>query len=196
MDPKRTFLPQNQVHPLQGQPQPPLGQACPPPYSEYPPQTATFTNATVVVAMQPMAASTTRVSTPAKDHSGIAICALIFSIFTLLCCGSSLICLAFSIPALILAIVALTTTGSSQRTNANISIGLNTVVVVCTVLFLVIFIPAYVVGAVLVTSASVSSRYCPAYYSRSYSTYCRAYSTYTASICNYYASPSFGYCPT
>ena len=56
----------------------------------YQPQLA---NTTVVVAAQPMTATTTRVSPPEEDHSGVAVCALVFSLFTLITCGASVICL-------------------------------------------------------------------------------------------------------
>ena len=100
----------------------------------YQPQLA---NTTAVVAAQPVTAITTRVSPPEENPSGVAICALLFSLVTLITCGASVICLSLSIPALILSIVALNTRGRSQKRNASISFGLNVAVVVCTVLFLV-----------------------------------------------------------
>ena len=154
MDLNQPYPPQGQVYPLRTKhillqtkhSYPPQGQTYPPPSYDFQPQpTATTTNTTVVT------------SPPAEDHSGMAICALIFSIFTLLCCGSSLLCLTCIIPALILAIVALTTKGNSQKSNAGISIGLNVAVVVCSVVFLVIFIPAYVLSAA--SAASSTYRY-------------------------------------
>ena len=182
MDPNQAYPPQGQAYPPPDKAYPPQGQAYPPPSYDYkagqpgydyqPQPTATTTNTTVVVAAQPTAATTTYVSPPAEDHSGMAICALIFSIFTLLCCGSSLFCLTCIIPALILAIVALMTKGPSQKNNAGISIGLNVAVVVCSMLFLVIFIPAYVVSAANAASAASSTfRYC-SYYRTYTNRYC------------------------
>ena len=143
------------------------------------------TSATVVVAGQPTSVTATYQSPPEEDHSGMAVSALVFSIITLVCCGTSLVCLTCTIPALVLAIVALGARGSAQKTNAGISIGLNVVVVACTVLFLVIVIPIYVVGA---------SRTCPSYYDTQYSTHCVPYS-YNSRPCSYYYTDSSGYCP-
>ena len=105
------YTPQNQAasapYPpstVQGYP-PPQTHDLPPPYSPpeqglspaygykpdhpaygYQPQLA---NTTVVVAAQPVTATTTtRVSPPEENHSGVAICALVFSIFTLITCGA------------------------------------------------------------------------------------------------------------
>ena len=116
----------------------------------------------------------------------MAVSALVFSIITLVCCGTSLVCLTCTIPALVLAIVALGARGSAQKTNAGISIGLNVVVVACTVLFLVILIPIYVVGA---------SRTCPPYYADSYSTHCVAHNYHSYSCSYYYYTDDYGFCP-
>ena len=96
-----------------------------------------------------------------------------------------------SIPALILAIVALGTTGSAQKSNAGISIALNVVVVVCTVLSVVVIIPVYIV----VFATAATSGTCTSYYASSYNTYCVPYS-YTSYYCSYYYTSYSGYCPT
>ena len=145
------------------------------PAYNYQPQLA---NATVVVAAQPVTATTTSVSPPEENHSGIAICALVFSLCTLFTCGASVICLSLSIPALILAIVALGTRGRSQKNNAGISIGLDVAVVVCTMFLLLVVTP------VAVTTAS--TRYCSAYYSSTYHTRCVPYRYSTRGSCTYY----------
>ena len=144
------------------------------------------TSATVVVTGQPASVTGTYQSPPEEDHSGMAVCAVVFSIITLVCCGTSLVCLTCTVPALVLAIMALGARGSAQKTNAGISIGLNMVVVVCTVVFLVIFIPSYVVTA---------SRTCPPYYDSQYRTYCVSYRYYYP--CSYYYTTYiyYGHCP-
>ena len=154
------------------------------PTYNYQPQLA---NTTVVVTAQP-ATATTVVSPPEENHSGIAICALVFSLCTLFTCGASVICLSFSIPALILAIVALSTRGNSQKSNAGVSIGLNVAVVVCTVVLLV--------AVVTPVAVSAGTRYCSSYYSYTYSTYCIPYSYSTRGSCTYYDSGHSGYCPS
>ena len=192
-----------QGYPPQGYP--PQTHDLPPPYStleqrlppanqpghSYQPQLA---NTSFVVAAQPVTATpTTRVSPPEENHYGVAVCALVFSILTLMTCGASVICLSFSIPALILSIIALNTRGRSQKSNAGISIGLNVAVVVCTVVVLV----------AVVTPAAVSAagtRYCSPYYSSTYRTYCVPYSYSTQGSCSYFDfSSSFSrnsYCPS
>ena len=166
-------------------------QAMPPAYNNYGGtgyQTPVAgTSATVVVTGQPTSVSATCQSPPEEDHSGIAVCAVIFSIITLICCGVSLVCLTCTIPALVLAFMAMGAKGSAQKTNAGISIGLNVVVVACSVLFLVIVIPVSIVGHT-----------CPPYYADSYSTRCVAYNYYSYSCSyyvSYYYSYSYGYCP-
>ena len=106
---------------------------------------AIATSTTVVVTAQPTPVATAYQAPPAADYSGMAMCALVCSIFTLLFCGLSLVSLTLSIPALLLAIVALGSTGSSQRNNARASIALNVIVIVLFLVFWVIFIPAYVI---------------------------------------------------
>ncbi len=113
---------------------------------------------------------------PPKDNTNVAICALIFSIITLICCGPYLICLTCSIPALILAIMAMTSNGTKQTNNAGISITLNVVVIVCSVVTVIFtsFLPIFLVVPVAAVSSSsssyrASSNYC--YYSSSYSRY-------------------------
>ena len=160
------------------------------PAYNYQPQLA---NATVVVAAQPATTTTTSVSPPEENHSGIAICALVFSLCTLFTCGASVICLSLSIPALILAIVALGTRGNSQKTNAGISIGLNVGVVVCSVFVIVaVATPA----AVIATSAASAARtrFCSSYYSDTYHTYCVPRSYDTTGSCTYYDFLYNGYC--
>ena len=151
-------------------------------------------NATIVVAGQPVTTTTTGVYPPKENSTGIVICALVFSLCTLFTCGASVICLSLSIPALILAIVALGTRGNSQKTNAGISIGLNVAVVVCTMFLLLV-----VVTSVTVTTAG--TRYCSAYYSSTYRTRCAPYSYSTRGSCTYYDLYYYnyiygGYCPT
>ena len=146
------------------------------------------TSATVVVTGQPAPVTGTFQSPPEEDHSGMALCAVVFSIITLICCGASLLCLTCTIPALVLAFMSLGVRGSAQKTNAGISIGLNVVVVVCTVVFLVIVIPIYVAGA------SRTSGTCASYYDSQYSTYCVPYS-YNSYACSYYYTTYDGYCP-
>lgn len=140
--------------------------------------------ATTVVSAQPTPVTYNSLDSEA-DYSGMAMCALVFSIITLLCCGASLLCLACSVPALVLSINALGTTGSAQKSSASISIGLNVAVVACTVVFLVIFIPVLVVG---------TTRGCSAYYSSTYRTHCIPYSYSYYYYCTYYYT-SGGYCP-
>ena len=112
--------------------------------------------ASVPVATQPTTSATsTRVSPPMEDHSGMAVCALVFSIITLITCGASVICLFFSIPALILSIAALRIRGEWQKSHACISIGLNVAVVVCTVVLLVAVVtPVTVTAGAASTAAS------------------------------------------
>ena len=198
--PTQQLYPEGGYQPAPGQfPSQPGGafppQGKPPAYVDYggppghqpllapPPVTATST--TVVVGSQPTSVTAAYQPPPEEDHSGIATCALVFSIITLLCCGTFLLCLTCSIPALILAIVSLGARGSAQKSNAGISIALNVVVVVCSVLFLVIVIPTSVLRA----------NVCSAYYSSSYSTYCVPYS-YSSTYCSYYHNSYRGYCPT
>ena len=64
------------------------------------------------------------------------------------------------------------------------SIGLNVVVVACTVVLLVIVIPISIVNA----------RRCQPYYSYDYHTYCVPYSYYTSYTCRY-RSTTYAYCP-
>ena len=127
----------------------------PPSYDKPPPINGT-TSHTVVVAAQPTTATTTYA--PKTDGNEIlATSALVFSIITILCCGTSVVCLACIIPALILAIKARGSTGSEQQKNAAISIALNAAVVICCVLFLVIFIPVVSVSSAASASASTNS---------------------------------------
>ena len=182
--------PKAQGYPPQPQTDP-TRQALPPAYVYQPDQPAynyqpQLGNATVVVAAQPGTATTASVSPPEENHSRIAICALVFSLCTLFTSGALIICLSFSIPALILAIVALGTRGRSQKTNAGISIGLNVAVVVLTVVLLV----------AVVTPAAVTAgtRYCPSYYSSSYRTTCFPHSYSTRGSCTYYDLLYNGYC--
>ena len=195
--------PKAQGYPPQPQTDP-TTQGLPPAYVYQPDQPAynyqpQLTNATVVVAAQPVTTTTAGVSPPEENHSGIAICALVFSFCTLFTCGAFLICLSLSIPALILAIVALGTRGNSQKSNAGVSIGLNVAVVVLTVVLLVAIVTP---AAVTTTSAASASRtrYCSAYYSYTYTTYCVPYNYTTHGSCTYYVSVYYyidgGVCPT
>ena len=144
--PPQNYPPQPQTDPTTQGPSPAYVYQPDQPAYNYQPQLA---NATVVVAAQPVTATTTSVSPPEENHFGIAICALVFSLCTLFTSGAFFFCLSFSIPALVLAIVALATRGNSQKTNAGISIGLNVAVVVCTAVFLVAVVtPAAVISLV------------------------------------------------
>ena len=193
-------FPSQQAAPLPPQNQPPPyaygGQQPQQGYQPMPaPAPVTSSNTTVVVASQPAPVTAVYQSPPEEDHSGMAVCAIVFSIITLLCCGFSLFFLMCSIPALILAIVALGTRGSAQKSNAGISIGLNVVVVVCTVVSLVVIIPVYFVAyGTAVTSATSRVSTCTSYYDSYYNTYCVPYS-YTSSYCSYYYNSYNGYCP-
>ena len=187
---------------------PTLEQGPPPAYVYKPDQPAygyqpQLANTTVVVAAQPTTATTIPVSPPEENHSGVAICALVFSLFTLITCGGSVICLTLSLPALILSIVALSSRGRSQKNNAGISIGLNVAVVVCTVVLLVAVITPIAVSASSSTRSSCSyssysgycpssSTYrCPSFYSSTYNAFCRSYGYSTS--CSYYSDSS---CPS
>lgn len=119
--------------------------------------------------------ATTHVPRPKGKQSRLALCALVFSIITMICCGCSLISLAFSVPALIMAVAALTTTGSAQKKNAAVSIALNVGLVICTVVVLVIVVPVYTVN-----TGSTSSSYWPSgsYYRPSSSYYYYSYYSY------------------
>ena len=105
----------------------------------YQPITDTSTVATVVTS-QPTLASVS--SPPEADYTPVAIVALVLSIITTVCCG--VFCffliypLACTVPALILAIVALVTRGTAQKTNAAVSIGLSVAIIVATVVLVVI----------------------------------------------------------
>ena len=186
-----------QGYPPQSNPPPAYPTQEPPPakfyYPDQPLPAYTYepqvTNTTLVVAAQPMTATTTSVSPPGKKHTGIAICALVFSLCTLFACGWSVICLSLSIPALILSVVALGDRGKPQKTNAGISIGLNVAVLVCCVVLLVA-----VVTSVAVVPATTRS--CSPYYSSTYRTLCVPNSYSTRGSCNYYGSSYSGYCPS
>ena len=200
--PPQNYPPQLQTDPTTQAPPPAYVYQPDQPAYNYQPQLA---NATFVVAAQPMTTTTSGVSPPEENHSGIAICALVFSLCTLITCGASVICLSLSIPALILAIVALGTRGNSQKSNAGVSIGLNVAVVVCTVILLVAVVtPAAVTATSAASVASAASasrtRYCSAYYSSTYTTYCVPYQYTTQESCTYYDSEYYyiygGYCPT
>ena len=132
---------------------PTLEQGPPPAYVYKPDQTAysyqlqpQLAKATIVVDVQPMKATTTRVSPPRENHSRMAVCSLVFSICTLLTCGAFFICLLFSIPALILSITALRTRGRSQRYNAGFSIVLNIAVIVWTVVLVISVVTPFTVS--------------------------------------------------
>ena len=181
------YPPQPQTDPTtQGPPPAYVYQPDQPAYN-YQPQLA---NATVVVAAQPVTATTTSVSPPEENHSGIAICALVFSLCTLFTCGASVICLSLSIPALILAIVALGTRGNSQKSNAGISIGLNVAVVVCSVFVIV----AVATPAAVIATSAARTRFCSSYYSDTYRTYCAPRSYDTTGSCAYYDLLYDGHC--
>ena len=91
---------------------------------------------TVMVTTQAMTATTTALSPPEDNHMRIAICALVFSLCTLITCGAFVISLPLSIPALILSIAALKNRGGPWRRIAKFCICLNVTTVVITVLLL------------------------------------------------------------
>ena len=148
---------------------------------------------TTVVSAQPTAVASVQ-PPPEDDHTGMAVAALVLSIITLVCCGVTFFfSLFWTIPALILAIVAMVTRGTTQKCNAGISIGLSVTVVVITV----------VIGIVIALAAALlaTTRHCPSYYSSEYSTYCQPYSNYVCTVCScsyYYDSTSISasFCPT
>ena len=161
----------------------------------YEPQLA---NTTAVVAAQPVTATTTPVSPPEEDHSIVAVCALVFSVVTLMTCGVFVICLALSIPALILSIVAVCSRGQSQKKKAGISIGLNVATVVCTAVLMVYLVTVPIISNSIgpISTNDTGYVYCPSYYSSTYNTYCKPYSYSTQGSCNYYESSYNGYCPS
>ena len=135
-----------------------------------------------------MAANTTHVSSAEENHSCVAKCAFVFSVCTFMTCGL-FGCLIFSMPALILSILALESRGRSQKSKAGISIGLNVAVVVCTVVLLVALVTPIAVR--------VGTRYCPSYYSSTYRTYCVPYSSITSQDrCRHHQPAKGGYCPS
>ena len=83
-----------------------------------------------------MAATTTHVSSAEENHICVAKCAFVFSVCTFMTCGI-FGCLIFSMPALVLSILALGSRGRSWKSKAGISIGLNVAVIVCTVVLIV-----------------------------------------------------------
>ena len=173
-------LPEQAAYPPQAESAPfhqyPQKQGDLPPSYDYKPPPITTTASTVVVAAQPT--TTTTYASPQTNGSDVLItCALVFSIITLACCGTSLFCLICIIPAFVLAIRARGTTGSEQKNSAAISIALNVAVVACCVLFLVTFIPA----VIFIPAVSVSSS--RSYY-RSSNSYYRTYRYYNYN--NYY----------
>ena len=139
----------------QGDQYPQSSQVYPPPSYDYKPQPVTFGTTTVVVGAQPTATTTT-VSTPKEERKHLAIGALILSLVVLFLC-TSIISLACTIPAIILASGAMATKGSKQKTLAGFSIGLSVVAVVCTVL-VIVAVSAYASTAVASISSS-STRY-------------------------------------
>jgi MFS superfamily sulfate permease-like transporter len=123
-------------------------------------------------------ASTTVMSSPGQDHSSKATIAIVLAIIALACCGSSLLFLACSVPALILAALALSNPRQKQAASqAYLSICLSIATFVCAVLVIII------VGiAVGVTTGSYRYRNCyTRYYSYSYYRYYYSYYSY-----NYY----------
>ena len=126
----------------------PVDQVDPAPYFSYPLGSQPVTSAsTTVVGTQPTAVSTTRIPPLRGKPRRLALSALVLSVITLLCCGPSLVSLYLSIPALILAVAALTTTGPAQMKNAALSISLNVALLVYTAVALIAFIPGYVVNS-------------------------------------------------
>ena len=92
-------------------------------------------------------------------------------------------------PALILSIVALGSSGRSQKSKAGVSIGLNVAVVVCTVVLIVALVTPIAVRA--------GTIYCPSYSSSTYRTYCVPYSSITSKDrCRYSQSPTGTKCPS
>ena len=119
-------------------------------------QQQSLTTSTVVVS-QP--APVTVVRNQEVDYSGKAMAALVLAIIGLIFCGESLILLVCLVPALILAIIALSSPrGESASKNASISLGLTILSGVCFVVILIIAIavPIAVAGA---AAAAATSRY-------------------------------------
>lgn len=135
--------PEQQAYPPQSYP--PQGQ--PPSYNyntdqtgyNYQPQSASASNLPVMA--QPAGANTSSVPHPEAGNPGLAVGALVFSVITLLFCGSSIIFLCCAIPGFILAIEAMRTEGSSQTNNARISICLNITTFICFTVILGIVVP-------------------------------------------------------
>ena len=98
------------------------------------------------------------VSSRTEDHSRTAVCALVFSLCTLIVCGGSVICLCFSIPALILSIKALTTRGEWQSRIAKASICINVIVVAGTAVVLVAVVTPVAVSTNGGTASDASTR--------------------------------------
>lgn len=165
-------------HPPRAQAEPPpsypaLAQGPPPAYNSkadqiaynFKPQSG---STAVVVAAHPTTVTATVVSQPSEDYSRKAVCSLVFSICTLITCGVSLVGLPFSIPALILSIVALRTKGASQNGHAQLSIALNIVVVVFNATLL---ITACIVIPIVVTADTRAASGYRSYYRSSYYRY-------------------------
>lgn len=164
--------------------------------TDYHPVTDTSTAATVVTT-QPSVVSV--VSPPKESHTPVAISALVLSVITMICCGLPfpylLIC---TIPALVLAIVAMVTRGKTQKINAGVSIGLSVAVIMMTVVFgIIVGITSVVLLSNLRLPTFSSSRTCYSYYSSDYHTECVPYSGFFRSCVYYPTSNSTGsYCPT
>ena len=111
----------------------------------------------VVVQAQPTAATTTYVPPSGEVTRGFTTFALGLSISALGGSFFSLFSLVCSIPALILAIVAVKTTGAAQKASAGVSIALSVVTYVCVIVLISV---AYVyLYAASVTVSRSSYRY-------------------------------------
>ena len=135
-----------------------------PPQDDLPPSYNTSSTPSVVVVHQPTTATTTDASSPADVSDNWAICALVFSAFTMICCGAYLLFLICIIPAFILALKARESTGSEQKTNGTYSIGLNVVVVVCFVLFVISILTPIISMEVSKAAAYEAARQRSTYY--------------------------------
>ena len=132
-----TRYPNQQAHPTQSYPlqgqtpsyeyNPDLDQ----PWYNCQPQPVTSASVVAVATAQPTVAITTSVPPPEKDYTILAVGALVFSLLTMITCGVFIVCLPCTVPGLILAIVAMQSRGSSQKTSAGLSIGVNATVIVC-----------------------------------------------------------------
>ena len=112
--------------------QPPLyNHSVDPPGHNYQPQSVATSSHTVMV--QPAAVNTSSVPHPETGNICLAAFSLVLSLITLTLCAGTFFLLPCIIPGFILAVVAMTTKGSSQKKYAGISIGFSVATFVSTV---------------------------------------------------------------